>query len=360
MMRPARTASGDASSSTVRGKLADINEARNPPNHHHSSGIGAALALEYAGPNTHLVLIARDLTRLNWVATEAQAKGATTSVHSIDLMEPANMAKLHQLLNQIDTDAEGIDVAISCAGVTAHRSDVLGPNLAHIPPLDQDQDQDQNHHPIQPTPPDDPAAMEAGATPLNPSPEDSSHWGATTASRMLQVNVAATQSFILHTWSLMKARQQQHPPTSTTTNKPTSNQPTIIILSSSTAFFTPSTFALYAASKSYLYTLARSLQLASVPHGINVVPVTPGFMQTGMTHTMRACGATMPKAVLGDPRGLAGKIKRRVESGEVGGVVFYPAWQGWALWALRGLGVVGEVVGMWVAAGLGVAGWTWS
>jgi short-subunit dehydrogenase len=103
---------------------------------HPSSGIGAALALEYGTRGTHLVLIAGDNTRLKDIAARAKCRGATASIHSIDLFEPANTVRLHRLLQEVNTQAKGIDIAISFASVTGHRIDVLAKNVEHIPPLD--------------------------------------------------------------------------------------------------------------------------------------------------------------------------------------------------------------------------------
>jgi NAD(P)-dependent dehydrogenase (short-subunit alcohol dehydrogenase family) len=261
----------------------------------------------------------------------AKRRGATASIHSIDLFEPANTVRLHRLLQEVDTQAGGIDIAISCASVTGHRIDVLDKNVEHIPPLD--------------TP------GQADGSPRDELPDQGDVWGATTASRMLQVNVAANQEFILRCWELMKARRQRG-------NFRARPRPKIIVLSSSTAFFTPATFALYAASKAYLYSLAQSLQIASVPYGIGVITVTPGFMRTGMTATMSAAGATYPTAILGDPWKLASKIRRSEERDE--SVVFYPELQACSLFALRGLNPLLETFGMWAGAATGVATWFFS
>jgi short-subunit dehydrogenase len=279
--------------------------------------------MEYAAPHTHLVLIARDLRRLHEVAARVQSKGATVAVHSLDLFDPASQAKLQHLLQEVDTTAGCIDVAISCASVTGHRSDVLGLSLAHIPPV---------------------AAADADA------PQGSEYWGATTASRMLQVNVAACQEFILRSWELMKARRLQ-----LQGGRP---KPKIIVLSSSTAFYTPATFALYAAAKAYLYSLTRSLQVASAPYGIGVVAVTPGFMETGLTENMIRSGATCPRAILGDPRKLARKIKRSEERDEL--LIVYPVTQVWALFSARALNPLLETLALWVGATTGVASWFFS
>jgi short chain dehydrogenase len=96
-----------------------------------NSGIGAALALEYAtSPNTHLVLIARDIPRLELVAEQAQtlAENITTEIHSIDFYDATNAAvSLRSILTNLDTKFGGIDVAIASAGVTGHRNGVLLP-----------------------------------------------------------------------------------------------------------------------------------------------------------------------------------------------------------------------------------------
>jgi short-subunit dehydrogenase len=325
--------------------------------HGASSGIGAALALEYAAADTHLVLIARDHERLNEIATRAQARGATTATHSLDFFEPASTTKLHHLLREIDAKADGIDVAIQCTGVTTHRSDVMGTDVEHIPPYNggTSAETDGLHEP-------------------ESSPKEGERdgdgqadvWGTTAASRMLQVNVAACQEFILGSWELMKARRQQQQRASSQLQGSKGDQdhafvapgPKIIVLSSSTAFFTPANFALYAASKAYLYTLARSLQVASAPYGIGVVTVTPGFIESGMTLTAIQAGATTPLAVLGDPRKLARKIKRGEERNEL--VVFYPLSQVCALWSARALNPLLETVGMWAGSAMGVAGWFFS
>ncbi|KAK4195483.1 hypothetical protein QBC40DRAFT_316022 [Triangularia verruculosa] len=285
-----------------------------------SSGIGAALALEYATQNTHLVLIARDEARLKAIASRAKAKGSTASTHSIDSFEPENLAQLYKLRGR--RQGRGY----RHRHCMRHRnSDVLGQSLKHVA---------------------------AGANSVHSngeSSEDGALWGAATTPRMLQVNVAANQEFILRSWELMKAREQSNQTLSLK----------LIVLSSSTAFFTPATFALYAASKAYLYSLTRSLRIASVPYGNEVITVMPGFMETGMTATMQMAGATTPEAILGDPRKLAAKIKRVEESGGQD-VVFYPASQVWALWSLQGLNPLLETFALWLAAATGVAGWFFS
>ena len=63
-----------------------------------SSGIGEALALEYAAPGAFLALTGRDAQRLEGVAAAARAKGATVETKVIDVVDRAGMtAWLQQL-----------------------------------------------------------------------------------------------------------------------------------------------------------------------------------------------------------------------------------------------------------------------
>ena len=53
-------------------------------------GIGAAIALELAKEGVHVCLVARDLTKLNEVATKILGiANVRTAVHAADLREPA-------------------------------------------------------------------------------------------------------------------------------------------------------------------------------------------------------------------------------------------------------------------------------
>jgi NAD(P)-dependent dehydrogenase (short-subunit alcohol dehydrogenase family) len=229
-------------------------------------------------------------------------------MHSIDLFEPANTVKLHHLLREVGAQASGIDVAIACANVTGHRTDVLDRDVEHISSLYN-------------------VSQTDGEPPYDISNKETS--GARHPRLgCLQVIVAADQEFILRSWEQMRARRLG----GKSTARPS---PKIVVLSSSTAFFTPASFALYVASKAYLYSLARSLQIASGPYGISVVTVTPGFMETGMTATMSEAGVTLPTADLGNPRKSARKIRDSEEKDEL--VVFHAVLQVWLLYALGGL-----------------------
>jgi short-subunit dehydrogenase len=79
-----------------------------------SSGLGRALALEYAAPGITLGLIGRDAARLEEVAAQARGKAASVNVGKIDVRDRAAMS---EFLLAIDAAAP-IDCVIASAGVT--------------------------------------------------------------------------------------------------------------------------------------------------------------------------------------------------------------------------------------------------
>lgn len=78
-----------------------------------SSGIGAALAVTYAGPGVHLVLWGRDDERLEQTATTCRARGALAKTASFDLCD---IALLIEHLERADAETH-IDLAIFNAGI---------------------------------------------------------------------------------------------------------------------------------------------------------------------------------------------------------------------------------------------------
>lgn len=80
-----------------------------------SSGIGAALAEEYASTGVTLLLTGRNAERLEAVATACRAQGATVKTTVIPVQERDSMAAL---LTRWDT-AHPIDLAIANAGISA-------------------------------------------------------------------------------------------------------------------------------------------------------------------------------------------------------------------------------------------------
>lgn len=79
-----------------------------------SSGIGRALALEYAAPGTQLALLGRDMARLSAVADACVRKGATICIATIDVRDRAGLAAW---IARID-DAAPLDLVIPNAGIT--------------------------------------------------------------------------------------------------------------------------------------------------------------------------------------------------------------------------------------------------
>jgi short-subunit dehydrogenase len=79
-----------------------------------SSGLGRAVALEYAAHGITLGLIGRDATRLEEVAARARGKGASVSLGTIDVRDRIAMS---DFLLAIDA-ATPIDCVIASAGVT--------------------------------------------------------------------------------------------------------------------------------------------------------------------------------------------------------------------------------------------------
>ncbi|WP_181441967.1 SDR family NAD(P)-dependent oxidoreductase [Swingsia samuiensis] len=93
-----------------------------------SSGIGAALALNYARSGTHLILWGRNQERLEQIAKKAQQHGASTETHVIDLN---NTNHALECLQHIDSD-HPIDICIFAAGISDIRPETELTELPHI------------------------------------------------------------------------------------------------------------------------------------------------------------------------------------------------------------------------------------
>lgn len=79
-----------------------------------SSGIGAALAVEYARSGNILLLLGRDTARLEAVADDCRAKGSRVEFTSIDVRDKAAMtAWIHRM-----DDDHPIDLVIANAGIS--------------------------------------------------------------------------------------------------------------------------------------------------------------------------------------------------------------------------------------------------
>ncbi len=79
-----------------------------------SSGIGEALALDYAAPGVALALTGRNAERLASVATACRAKGATVVADTIDVVE---RERITAWLTAFD-DAHPVDLLIANAGIS--------------------------------------------------------------------------------------------------------------------------------------------------------------------------------------------------------------------------------------------------
>jgi short-subunit dehydrogenase len=79
-----------------------------------SSGIGAALAVEYAGPEMRLALFGRDEARIRAVAEPCRAKGALVAAVLVDVTDAETMARAVTLVD----DAHPLDLVIANAGVS--------------------------------------------------------------------------------------------------------------------------------------------------------------------------------------------------------------------------------------------------
>jgi short-subunit dehydrogenase len=79
-----------------------------------SSGIGEALALDYAAPGVALALTGRDASRLSTVADACRAKGATVVAGTIDVVDREQLALW---LIAFD-DAHPVDLLIANAGIS--------------------------------------------------------------------------------------------------------------------------------------------------------------------------------------------------------------------------------------------------
>jgi len=80
-----------------------------------SSGIGEALALEYAAPGVHLTLTGRDEARLSGIKRRCMDRGATVQAVALNVTDRAGMSTL---IATADRD-HPLDLVIANAGVSA-------------------------------------------------------------------------------------------------------------------------------------------------------------------------------------------------------------------------------------------------
>lgn len=80
-----------------------------------SSGIGSALAIAYATSDVRLILLARNLERLEKIKQQCEQKNAIAETHSIDITDTL---ALQNLIGEVD-EKTPIDLIICNAGVTS-------------------------------------------------------------------------------------------------------------------------------------------------------------------------------------------------------------------------------------------------
>ena len=89
-----------------------------------SSGIGAALALDYAAPGVRLSLHGRSVERLASVQTDAEKRGAVVTTHGSDVTDTASMSAWINAMDQL----QPLTLVIANAGVS-QGSDRSGANF---------------------------------------------------------------------------------------------------------------------------------------------------------------------------------------------------------------------------------------
>ncbi|POW13446.1 hypothetical protein PSHT_07669 [Puccinia striiformis] len=120
-----------------------------------SSGIGASLVQTYAGPNTILVLLARNPARLNQIAKIARNAGCrAVETHSIDYS--------HDGAENSSDKYGSIDLVLSVTGTVTFTDD---------------------------------------------DPRGPEQWGENTVKRLTKINVTSTNTFIMTAWELMKKQR---------------------------------------------------------------------------------------------------------------------------------------------------------
>jgi NADP-dependent 3-hydroxy acid dehydrogenase YdfG len=80
-----------------------------------SSGIGAALALAYAGPGQNLMLSGRNATRLDAIAAQTRAMGASCETRIVDVRDALGIADMVTEANR----RAPLDLVIANAGISA-------------------------------------------------------------------------------------------------------------------------------------------------------------------------------------------------------------------------------------------------
>ena len=92
-----------------------------------NSGIGEGLALAYAVPGNHLLLVARNIERLQKIAEKCSAQGATVEFSSIDVREKLSLSPW--ILEQ--DQKTPIDLVIANAGIATAQAEKIFQQQPH-------------------------------------------------------------------------------------------------------------------------------------------------------------------------------------------------------------------------------------
>ncbi|PFH49842.1 hypothetical protein AMATHDRAFT_86179 [Amanita thiersii Skay4041] len=169
--------------------------------------------------------------------------------------------------------------------------------------------------------------------------DDKRPWNLDVSVEMISVNVTGIVTVVLATFDRMKARKFG----------------TICIVGSAAGLFNPANMITYASTKAFINTFASSLRILALEHNVEVITVTPGFIDTRMTSRMRGQGSTVPAFEFASAQEMARQMKKGVEGGGTG-VIGWPTRQAIMMYALRGLNPICEDLGRLVSYVARVAG----
>ncbi|KAF8953086.1 hypothetical protein BDZ97DRAFT_1680111 [Flammula alnicola] len=169
--------------------------------------------------------------------------------------------------------------------------------------------------------------------------KDNNSWGLDVTADMIGVNVTGTVASVLTMYELMKQRGFGN----------------ICIVGSAAGLYGPANMISYASTKSFINTFSTSLRVLAAQHGVDVITVQPGLIDTSMTKQMRSQGSTVPAMEFASAEKMAMNMKQAVEGGGVG-VVSWPLRQSVVMYALKAINPICEEIGRWASMEMGLAG----
>jgi short-subunit dehydrogenase len=220
-----------------------------------SSGLGRALALEYAAPGITLALIGRDKNRLLAIAEVAQKRGASVSTASLDVRDTEGM---REFLLALDRQAP-VDCVIANAGVSS-------------------------------------------VTSVDGEPEDLER-----AKEVFDINIGG----VLNTIAARGAGVGPPRPARGPPGRPPPRAGNIAIVSSINAFAPTPDAASYSASKIALVNFAIATRALYRSDGVSVSLICPGFVDTPMSRALVSWKPGLLTAEVAARRIRRGLDKRR-------------------------------------------------